>query len=96
MEVVTRSGRAAAVEFRIRPDTGTTVEVWHHGGLRAVLDRAVLRDWLAEPGPPLVVNDVVLSLDRMVDSDGRVALSLPDVVVWTLAPTVLAGLRNVV
>lgn len=99
MEVVTNSGRAAAVEFRIRrnfAETGDVVEVWHHGHLSAVLSRTVLRDWLAEPGSPLVVEEVAFSLDRMVDSHGRVALSLPDVVVWTLAPSVLAGLRNVI
>lgn len=93
MEVVTLSGRAATVEFRIRAET---VEIWHHGRCSGVLDRFLLRSWLAAPDRPIVVDEVAFSLDRMVDSDGRVALSLPDVLVWTLAPVVLQELQHVV
>jgi hypothetical protein len=93
MEVVTRSGRAAAVEFLIRAET---VDVLHHQRLSAVLDRRQLRAWLATPGRPLVVGEVAFSLDRMVDRDGRVALTLPDVLVWTLAPNVLKGLQQMI
>jgi hypothetical protein len=90
LEVVTTSGRAANVRFVFRP---RLVEVWYRRHLGAVIDREVLRAWLAAPQAPLVVDEVALSLDRMVDSHGRVALSLPDVMVWTLAPEDLAGLR---
>ena len=93
MEVLTRSGRAAGVEFRIRADT---VEVWHDKRLSAALDRPLLRDWLADPGAPLNVGEVAFSLDRMVDCDGRVALTLPDVLAWTLTPSALNRLRHLV
>ena len=91
MEVVTMSGRAAAVEFRISSDT---VEIWQRDEFRAAFDREELRDWLATPGEPLVVDDVEFSLDRMVDRSGRVAVSLPDLLAWTMAPDALAGLRQ--
>jgi len=91
VEVVTTSGRAAAVEFRIRMDT---VEVWHHDHCSGVFDREELRSWLAHPFKPLVVDEVAFSLDRMVDHNGRVALSLPDVMAWTLSPLTLANLQD--
>ena len=91
MEVVTMSGRAAAIEFRIHPDV---VEVWHLDRCNASFDRLALRDWLSAPEHPLAVADVAFTVDRMVDRSGRVALSLPDVLVWTLAPDALAGLRQ--
>lgn len=91
MEVVTVSGRAAAIEFRIN---GDVVEVWHRDECHGAFGRESLRGWLAEPENPLVVDDVEFSLDRMVDRSGRVAVSLPDVLVWTLAPDALAGLRE--
>jgi len=91
MEVVTTSGRAAAVEFRIYADV---VEVWHRDRCQATFARTTLRKWLATPETPLVVADVAFTVDRMVDRSGRIALSLPDVVVWTLAPDALAGLRQ--
>lgn len=89
MEVVTMSGRAAAVEFRIYRDV---VEVWHRDRCNATFNRPMLRNWLADPQLPLSVADVAFTVDRMVDRSGRVALSLPDVMVWTLAPDALAGL----
>ena len=89
MEVVTMSGRAAAIEFRISDDM---VEVWHRDQCGGVFGRELLRDWLAAPKEPLAVGDVEFSLDRMVDRAGRVAVTLPDVLAWTLAPESLAGL----
>jgi hypothetical protein len=89
IDVVTTSGRKVTVDFRVRPET---VEVWHHGLRIGVFDRAALRAWLAEPWHPLTVGQVTFTLDRMVDIRGRVALSLPDVMVWTLAPIVLDAL----
>jgi hypothetical protein len=90
VEVVTGGGSPATVDFRMRADT---VEIWFQDQCRAVLNRHVLRCWLAAPQTPLVVDEVAFSLDRMVDSSGRVALSLPDLLVWSLAPEALAGLR---
>jgi hypothetical protein len=91
MEVVTVSGRAAAVEFRICDDA---VQVWHLDHCNATFDREVLRTWLATPDAPLVVDEVAFTVDRMVDRSGRVAVSLPDILAWTLAPDALAGLRQ--
>ena len=91
MEVVTISGRAATVEFRINDDV---VEVWHRDRCSGAFRRDSLRTWLAAPEKPLVVGDVAFSLDRMVDRSGRVAVSLPDVMAWTLAPDALLGLRQ--
>jgi hypothetical protein len=91
MEVVTMSGRAAAIEFRISDDV---VEVWHRNQRNGTFDRETLGRWLAAPEKPLAAEDVVFSLDRMVDRSGRVAVSLPDVLAWTLAPEALAGLRQ--
>jgi hypothetical protein len=93
MEVQTLSGRATAVEFRIRLDS---VEVWHHHHCSGVFDRDGLRFWLEDPGNPLIVDEVTFSLDRAVDQDGRVAISLPDVAVWTLCPSTLLRLQSVV
>jgi hypothetical protein len=90
VDVVTSSGRTASVEFVVRPDV---VEIWYRLRRCAAMDRGLLRGWLAAPQAPLVVDEVALSLDRMVDSRGRVAISLPDVMVWTLPPEVLTRLR---
>lgn len=90
VEVVTVSGRAASVEFRL---LHATVEIWHRRQLCAVFDRRHLRSWLATPGKPLLKGPVELCFDRTVDRAGRVALSLPDVNEWTLSPTELEELR---
>ena len=91
VQVVTMSGRATAVEFRVRFDA---VEVWHWDRRCAVFDRWKLGQWLALPGAPLVADKAALSVDRMVDREGRIALSLPDVLAWTLAPSELAELQH--
>jgi hypothetical protein len=97
VDVVTVSGSAATVEFLIHEEA---VEIWFQEQRQAVLDRRKLRNWLREPYTPLVVDEVTFSPERMVDFDfhggvfhGRVALSLPGVLVWTLAPHALADLR---
>ncbi len=89
--VTTGSGMAAMVDFLIHDQA---VEVWFQERRRAVLNRWVLRGWLADPHMPLVVDEVAFSLDTMVDSQGRVALSLPDLLVWTLTPDTLDALRR--
>ena len=83
VEVQTTSGRAAAVEFRVRLDM---VEVWHREHCAGVFDRDALRAWLIDPAKPLSADEVELSLDRWVDQDGRVAITMADVSEWTLSP----------
>jgi hypothetical protein len=63
--------------------------------------RETLHRWLADPVGRLVADEVELSLDRAVDRDGRVALTLvdaatnlPDVLAWTLSPGELLDLRK--
>jgi hypothetical protein len=89
VEVVTTSGRIREVEFRV---LAHAVEVWHDQRCDAVLEREALRAWLAEPLASLTVEQLTLTLDLMVDVRGRVALTLPDVNAWTLAPVELAAL----
>ena len=91
LEVVTRSGRAAAVEFRLRPGT---VEIWHHRARVGALDRDVLRTWLGDPVTPFTDADVTFSLDRKAGRPGRVAITLPDVLAWTLSPREQHTLRR--
>jgi hypothetical protein len=92
LELVTTSGRAAVVKFKIWLNYVEICYADEH--CCGVLNRDTLGAWLAQPGKPLVVDEVAFSLDRMVDQHGRVALSLPDVLVWTLAPVVLAELQR--
>ena len=92
LEVVTISGRAAAVGFHLRFDV---VEVWHDDCNRAVFDRETLRSWLERlPGEPLRVDDVTLSTDFSLDSRGRVAITLPEVNEWALSPAEHEQLRD--
>jgi hypothetical protein len=89
-EVVTSSGRAAAVRVRVG---GAAVEVFHHGRRCGVFERKVLMAWITQlPGRPLVADEVAWSVDRWVDCDGRVAITLPDVMAWTLSPDSLTEL----
>jgi hypothetical protein len=91
VEVVTMSGRAAGIEFRFRVDT---IEVWHAKRCRGTFDRAELRMWLAEPFAALVMDEVMLTLDRAVDHLGRIAITLPDVRAWTLSAVELSNLQD--
>jgi hypothetical protein len=91
LEVVTQTGRAAAVELRLQ---SATVEIWHHRTLVAALDRDVFRKWLGDPATPFAGDQVTFSLDRMVDLHGRVAITLPDVLAWTLSPSEQHTLRR--
>ncbi len=97
VDVVTVSGSTAIVEFVIHENA---VEIWFQEQCRAVLDRQALRGWLADPHSPLVVDEVTFRPEPMADFhfhggvlNGRIALSLPGVLVWTLAPHALADLR---
>jgi hypothetical protein len=90
VDVVTTTGRAAALEFRLRLDT---VEVWRSTHCYGVFDRDLLRDWLGGPSRPLVCDEVTLTLDRAVDVRGRVAVTLPGVRAWTFSEAELASLR---
>lgn len=91
VEVIMTSGAVGTVDFLIHP---AAVEVWFQERRRAVLNRQVLRSWLAAPLMPLVVGEIALSPDRLGDAPGRAALSRSNLLVWTLAPESLAGLRR--
>lgn len=93
-EVVTVQGRAAAVEMRIYSET---VEVWHHGLVAGAFNRTELRDWFISPTTrPLADHAAIFSLDRMVDTTGRIAISLPDVAIWTIDPGTVLKLCELV
>jgi hypothetical protein len=91
MEVLTTSGRAAAVVFDIEPDC---VEVWHHDRCRGAFDREILRSWLEHPVALLGAGEVVLTVDPSTDPDARVVISLRDVQLWPLSPGALMALRT--
>jgi hypothetical protein len=94
LEVVTTSGRAAAIEVRVRCQT---VEIWRGNRCHGVFDREELHAWIEKPdGAEESVrgNDVTFHLDRLIDVDGRVAISMPDVSGWTLSPQMLDDLRR--
>jgi hypothetical protein len=89
MEVINVHGRADVVEFKIRREC---VEVWTREHCCGVLDRVVLRAWLAAPelSEALAVDEVICTMNE----SGRPSLDLPDIGLWPLAPHVLAGLRD--
>jgi len=92
MECVTTSGCTASLEFRIGIDT---VEVWRLARRGAVFKRDALRAWLATPTQiSLIAGEVKFSLDHRVDLDGRIAVTLPDVLMWTLDHNALESLRG--
>jgi hypothetical protein len=80
------------MRFRVRRDW---VELWRGEHCSATFDRDRLRAWLnAMPSEPYEVDDVVLSVERSLDPDGDVAISLMDVRQWVLAPLTVAVLRK--
>jgi hypothetical protein len=102
LDVVTVTGRATPVEFRLRDDR---VEIWHHHRLAAAVDRAVLGGWLSRPERSLIVGDVMFNLDRSVDVRDRAAISLDnpharitisliDVRSWPLSGAELRALQD--
>jgi hypothetical protein len=90
IEAMTTSNRAVEVEFRVRMDT---VETWFWEHLVAVFDRERLRAWLAEPSGWIAEGDAVLSVDPRSHGT-RVAISLSDVLAWTLSPKEQADLTE--
>lgn len=95
LEVVTLNGRAAALDVRVQP---ALVEIWHHSQRAAVFHRDQLRAWLKHPDQPLAAGTAILSLslDRIIDQNGRIAITLPDVIVWALSPTEIHTLQRIV
>jgi hypothetical protein len=91
VEVMTTSGRGAQVVFQLQRDL---VEVMADAELLGVFDRGRLRTWLRKPLGELAQGQVRLGLDRMVDQDGRIALTLPFVRDWTLSPVEAANLKD--
>jgi hypothetical protein len=91
-EVQTTSGRATSVNVVPREDT---VEIWHHNERVGVFDRAALRSWFSDRKPRWICDGaVIFSIDRMVDMDGRIAISLPDVQAWALSPAAMEEIRH--
>jgi hypothetical protein len=87
MEVVDIHGRASEVEFRLRLDT---VEVWHSEHCCGVLDRDLLREWLALPNGAFAVDEI-----RLTGGFGtQVAMSVPGLSMWRLAGGTLDRLRQ--
>ncbi|HST85521.1 MAG TPA: hypothetical protein VLL08_27530 [Kineosporiaceae bacterium] len=89
--VLTRSGPAIDVEVRIGAEV---VEIWRQGACKAIFDRGHLRAWLADPSLPIGMGEVTFTLDRYVDLDGRIAITMPDVSEWTLSHQTATQLRN--
>lgn len=89
VEVLTTSGRAARVEFHVTP---ANVEVWRAQGRApaacvAQVDTWQVRQWLASPTGTLRAGDLSIELDGSLDRERpRLAVSLPDVNVWSLSP----------
>jgi len=94
VEVVTTAGPAAQLEIRVKDQT---VELWRGATCSAVFDRGHLRTWmdaLNDTTPPPACGDVHFHLDRQVDQDGRVAITMPDVNAWTFSPRAHNDLRG--
>jgi hypothetical protein len=89
--VLTRSGPEVDIEIRVGRET---VEIWRQGTCQAIFDRGHLRAWLCDPSDPIGMGEVTFTLDRYVDLDGRIAISMPDVSEWTLTNTTATQLRN--
>jgi hypothetical protein len=89
--VLTRSGPQIDIEVLIRNET---VEIWRQGACKAIFDRGHLRAWMADPVDPIGMGDVTFTLDRYVDLEGRVAITMPDVMAWTLSHHTATQLRN--
>jgi hypothetical protein len=92
VEVITTSGCAQAVELRIQPDL---IEVWCRDHCCGAFDRQKMRSWLADPGRPLTTGEVTLSQDPRSGGE-RIAISLDDVMAWTISPADLATVRRLV
>lgn len=43
--------------------------------------------WLTNPATPLVLDEVTLMMDYMVDTAGRLALSIHEAHLWSLSPS---------
>ena len=94
VELVTTAGPAAQLEIRVKDQT---VELWRGTTCTAVFDREHLREWMDamnETAPPPACGDVYFHLDRRVDQNGRVAITMPDVNAWTFSPRAYNDLRT--
>jgi hypothetical protein len=97
VEALAVNGRAVMIELRPRLET---VEVWRGSHLCAVFDRVDVRAWLDERRGALSRDEVTLTIDRVVDVQGRVALDIDagfgaaPVRAWTLSPSEEHALRE--
>ena len=71
------------------------IEVWCRDHCCGAFDREEMRSWLADPGRPLSTGEVTLSLDPRSGGE-RIAISLDDVMAWTISTTELATVRKLV
>ena len=92
VEVITTSGNMQEVELRIQLGY---IEVWCRDHCCGAFDREEMRSWLADPGRPLSTGEVTLSLDPRSGGE-RIAISLDDVMAWTISTTELATVRKLV
>ena len=89
--VLTASGPEVEIEIRIGQET---VEVWQKDLRMTIFDRCHLRSWFSNPTSSIGMGEVRFALDRFVDIDGRIAISMPDVDAWTLDHDTARKLRN--
>ena len=90
VEVVTTTGRTGSVVLRLGSDT---VEVWFRERCCGVFDRQEMRSWLSGGRRLLSADEVTLSLDPRSGGE-RVAISLEDVIAWTISPIELTTVRE--
>jgi hypothetical protein len=62
-----------------------TIEVWYRQQRSAIFERKRMRAWLAHPARWLTEGEVTFSVDPRSDGE-RIAVTLPDVLTWTLSP----------
>jgi len=91
IEVLTRSGRAAPVEFRLNRNT---LGVWHRGTMTAWFDRNDLFSWLSAPGKPGA--RLWGTATTFTITETGIAITLFEVDAWELRPTDLDALIDLV
>jgi hypothetical protein len=89
--VPTQSGRQVNIELRF---AGEVVQVTRERRCVATFDKCALIDWFLKPDGQHAKDDVTFTLDRLVDRDGSVAMTMPDITAWTLGDDVVARIRH--
>lgn len=89
IEVLTRSGRAQNVDFRLNAHT---VEVWHRGSTTGLFDRHDLARWLRTPSGRVRGT----AMEFLAGIDQQVSITLFEVEAWRLSPVDVSRLRELV